>query len=268
VYKKIAIQLGISAETASAAFDVASWTLLVAFVVGGMAAIVIVFTSFDKEHQWDSLREQSRARIVELELETAKANTELRKANADIASANASMAEARKRIAAFERDAADARELAAAANGRAADAEKRAAEASLEVEKYKSPRTLSSQQLARMTERLKRFEKTPFDFSLTPDSEAISLMGEIAKVLTDSGWEWRGLPVLLVSKRTGELYPRMGASSGVQIQVDERKKQEWEKPALELRDALKGAGIEATAEAIKAGGVSDNAIHIRIGRAR
>jgi hypothetical protein len=239
-------RLGVSLETASAAFEIASWALLVAFIVGGMAAIVIVFTSSDSEHQWSSLREQSRARIVELESEAATASAALRSA---------------------ETDTAAAREVAATANVRAADAERRAAEASLETEKNKNPRTLSPQQLARMTERLRRFEKTPFDFSLVPESEAISLMDEIARALTHAGWEWNGLPLLLVSKHPGEP-PRTDTSSGVQIQIDERRKQEWEKPALELRDALKSAGLEATAEAIKAYGAGDNAIHIRIGRAR
>ena len=70
---------GLSIETASAAFDIASWTLLVAFIVGGMAAIVIVFTSIDMERQWDLLADRSRATIVELELELAKANAELQK---------------------------------------------------------------------------------------------------------------------------------------------------------------------------------------------
>ena len=259
---------GLSIETASAAFDIASWTLLVAFIVGGMAAIVIVFTSVDMEQQRDSLADQSRARIGELESEAAKANAELQKANAYIARVNESMAESRKQIAAFERDAADARAIAAAANDRAADVERQAADAGRAIEKYGRPRTLSSQQLARITDRLRRFEKTPFDFSLTPDPEAIELMGEIARTLTESGWDWKGLPVLLVDKLTAEPPLRVETTSGVQIQVDERRKQEWEKPALELRDILKAAGIEATAEAVKSGGEGDNAIHIRIGRAR
>lgn len=129
-------------ETASAAFDIASWTLLVAFILGGMAAIVIVFTSIDMEQQWDSLADQSRAGIVELESEAAKADAELRTANAYIASVNESMAESRKQIAAFERDAADARAIAAAANDRAADAERQAADAGRAIEKYGRPRTL------------------------------------------------------------------------------------------------------------------------------
>jgi septal ring factor EnvC (AmiA/AmiB activator) len=129
-------------ETAPAVFDIASWTLLVAFILGGMAAIVIVFTSIDMEQQWDSLADQSRAGIVELESEAAKADAELRTANAYIASVNESMAESRKQIAAFERDAADARAIAAAANDRAADAERQAADAGRAIEKYGRPRTL------------------------------------------------------------------------------------------------------------------------------
>lgn len=260
-----AVRLGISAEAASAAFDIASWTLLVTFIVGGAAALVIVFTSIDKERHWDKLQEQSRARIIDLQLEIAKANLKLGRANSDAASANQSTAASRQQTAALEREAADRGKSPAIADDGQADAEKGAGAASLEVEKDKNPRIFSSQQLSRITDRLKSFERTPFDFSLTPDLEAISLMNGIASALTDSGWEWKSLPVLLVNKQTGGPYAGINTVSGVQIQVDERKKHEWEKPALELRDILKATGIDATAEATKAGEVGDDAIHIRIG---
>ena len=140
--------------------------------------------------------------------------------------------------------------------------------ASLRLEQYKNPRALSFEQVAQMTERLRSFERTPFDFSLTSDPDAISLMGWVAKALIDSGWQWNGLAAPLVFDQPGQPARPIQASLSLQIRVDERKIQVWEKPALELRDALKAAGIEATAEAAKADGTGDNAIHIRIGASR
>jgi hypothetical protein len=93
------IRVGLSLETASAAFDIASWTLVAALVVGAVATIVIVFTGIVKEHHWDALREQSKERIVGLEAETAKANAEAGKAHADIAKANVAIAQADARAA-------------------------------------------------------------------------------------------------------------------------------------------------------------------------
>ncbi|MEA2979686.1 MAG: hypothetical protein QOF09_1509 [Alphaproteobacteria bacterium] len=260
------MRLGVSVDTASSTFNIASWTLLAAFTIGGIAAVVIVFAGINKEYHWDMLREQFRTRVVELELEAAKANAELGKANADIAGGK-ERAEPQSQTAAFDRDAADAQKFAAVANDRAVDAENRTTEAS-PPERYRNPRTLSLEQVSRITERLKRFESTPFDFSLTSDAEAISLMSWIAKALTDSGWQWKGFPAPIAFKETEASDSGAHRSSGLQIQVDERKIQEWEKPALELRDVLNAAGIEATAEAIKADGVGDNAIHIRVSRAR
>jgi hypothetical protein len=256
------IQPGVAGGAAAAAFDIASWTLLGAFIVGGVAAGVIAFTGIDRERQWTAMREQSRARIVELETRTAKMNAELGMADAEVAKAAETMVALRRQSAALERDVAAARQSPASANDFAG--EKKVAEA----ENHKNPRTLSPQHLARMIERLGRFERMPFDLSLAPDSEAIALMGEIAKALTDSGWEWKGLPVLLVSKHSGEQGLTPNLPSGLQIQISERKIREWERPALELRDALTAAGVEATAEAIKTDSAGDNAIHIRINRAR
>jgi hypothetical protein len=68
--------------------------------------------------------------------------------------------------------------------------------------------------LARITDRLRRFEKTPFHFSLTPDPEAIALMGGIARALTESGWDWKGLPALLVDKLTAEPSLRVETTYG------------------------------------------------------
>ena len=85
-------------------------------------------------------------------------------------------------------------------------------------------------------------------------------MGQLAMALTESGWDWNVSSPLVFNKADGEV-----VVFGVQIQVDERKKQQWERPAIELREALKAAGIEVTAEVVKAEDHEPSAIHIRIG---
>jgi hypothetical protein len=227
-------------------YDVARWTLLLAVTVGVPAAIAVALFGPEVAGSWASSRQQTQTTIAALELQNSAMKAEWGKASDEAT-----------------RIAAEAKKSVSAANERATVSEKRAAEARLALEKYKAPRILSPEQQSQLTERLRQFERTPFEFSVTPDPEAIALMGQLAMALTESGWEWN-VTSPLVFRNANRSDAEVHAVFGVQIQVDERKKQQWERPAIELRETLHAAGIEVTAEVVKAGSNDPSAIHIRI----
>jgi hypothetical protein len=251
----------LSFRVASAAYDVARWTLVAALTAGAVAAVAAALFGLEVAGYWDSLRQQTQSRVATLELKNFAMKTELGKAGEEASRSSELLASSHQRMTALATDAAEAKKSVLAANERAADSENRAAEARRELERHKTPRTLSREQQSQLTERLRRFEKTPFEFSVTPASEAIALMGQLALALTESGWEWN-LSSPLMFNKAGQSNDEVDL---VQIQVDERKKQQWERPAIELREALKAAGIEVTAEVVKAATKEPSAIHIRIG---
>jgi hypothetical protein len=250
----------LSFRVASAVYAAARWTLLAALTVGAAAAVAAALFGLEVAGYWDSSRQQAQTKITTLELQNFAMKAELAKAGEEAAKSSELLASSHQRMTALAMDAAEAKKSVLAANEHAAESENRAAEARRELERHKTPRTLSREQQSQLAERLRRFDKTPFEFSVARASEAIALMGQLAMVLTESGWEWNVSSPLAFSNADGE-----GVVSGVQIQVDERKKQQWERPAIELREALKAAGIEVTAEVVKAATDEPSAIHIRIG---
>jgi hypothetical protein len=88
-----------------------------------------------------------------------------------------------KQIAWLNKEAGDARRDAAKANERAANAERDAAAASLALEKYKAPRTLTPEQRRRIKDKLTKFGPTPFVLAVDPTPEAITFMGIVNSVL-------------------------------------------------------------------------------------
>jgi hypothetical protein len=254
----------LSFRVASAVHDVARWILLAALMAGAAAAVAAALFGLEVSGYWDASRQQTQTKVATLELQNFAMKTELGKASREAARSSELLANSHQRITALALDAAEAKKSAAAANERAADSENKAAEARRELERHKAPRALSREQQSQLTERLRRFEKTPFEFSVAPASEAIALMGQLALALTESGWEWN-VSSPLVFNKAGPSDGEVDVASGVQIQVDERKKQQWERPAIELREALKAAGIEVTAEVVRAADNEPSAIHIQIG---
>jgi hypothetical protein len=257
-------EVRLSFRVASAMYDVARWILLAALAAGAAAAVAAALFGLEVAGYWDSLRQQTQTRVATLELQNSAMKVELGKASEEAMRSSGLLTNSHQRMTTLAMEAAEAKKSVLAANERAAESEKRAAEARRELERYKTPRTLSREQQLQLTERLRPFEKTPFEFSVTPASEAIALMGQLALALTESGWEWNVSSPLMFNK-AGPSDSEADIAYGVQIQVDERRKQQWERPAIELREALKAAGIEVTAEVVKAVTDEPNAIHIRIG---
>jgi hypothetical protein len=147
-----------------------------------------------------------------------------------------------------------------------AEANARVAEANLALAKLTTPRSLSPVDRSRLVEVLKEFAKTPFDFFITPDPEPVTLMDQLAELLTDAGWEWKSAGGMVVFQRTGKPNAGMMTGTGVAIQIDHSKLGDWEKAVLALGNGLAAAGIETRAEQLLDGIVDANAVHIRIGK--
>lgn len=163
-----------------------------------------------------------------------------------------------ERTAALEKETTEARAAIAEANARAA-------EANLALAKLTTPRSISPEQEEKITETLKEFAGTPFDFAITPNPEPVSLMNRLAAILTGAGWDWKSVSEVIVFMQQGKPNVGMATLTGLKVQIDHSKLQEWEKPVVALTDALKAVGLDAEAEQLINGIVNPNAIHIRIG---
>ncbi len=117
-----------SLEAASRIFDISSFVLIGALIIGAIATGLIVRMGAVKERHWDNLRDESRLKIATLESETAAAKADLGRANAEIARAHESTAN-------LQKTTADAR------------AHTVALEVQLELERQKrAPRVLTDEQ--------------------------------------------------------------------------------------------------------------------------
>jgi hypothetical protein len=149
-----------------------------------------------------------------------------------------------------------------------AEANARAAEAKLELEKFKAPRTLSAEQQAAMTAKLKKFAGTSFDVAIGPmgDPEPLYLARAIHSALTLAGWG----QVAWVDGGLSYTEPPMqaiGITLVTNVIVDVHP-DHWKKfgaAASELAMALAAAGVDAIADS-KPTSRQTEAVHIRIGR--
>jgi hypothetical protein len=154
---------------------------------------------------------------------------------------------------------------AAAANARAAEANQKASEAQLAFEKLKTPRLLPPEQEKSVASNLKQFGAVPFAFWVSPEPEPVNLMNQLGMVLTNAGWEWKATNAGVTFNQKDKPHVGMTTLIGIKVQIDDSKRSEWERPVLELVGALIAAGIEANAEALPTGQITNAAISIRIG---
>jgi hypothetical protein len=144
-----------------------------------------------------------------------------------------------------------------------AEANARAIEAQLTLEKFKAPRSLRRPQS--VVDKLKPFAGVPFDIALNVEPEVVALMDQITVVLRQAGWSWKDLANTSGIKFGNSNLPAMGilAVSGIFIQIAESKRLDWGPAATALGEALVAEGIEVKGEV---GEISDDAIHIKIGK--
>jgi uncharacterized coiled-coil protein SlyX len=240
---------GLSFDAAARAFDAASWVLLIAFVIGALAVIAMIKSVSDDHRDARSLLDQSQARLASVESERKRAEQSVAELQAQISAARANVSRLEASLG--------------AANERANKAERNAAEARAELDRYTRARLLTVEQQRDTAERLRSYRGMPFGFVVASAPDAFTLMGQIGKALSEAGWAWTSAPAPLAFE-TAKADPAAPSALTVQILVDERRAQEWGAAAVHLRDALRAAGLSATAEAARAGSEPATAIRIRI----
>lgn len=131
---------------------------------------------------------------------------------------------ARKEADSFERDIVSAKKQAADAESHLAEALKRAADASTELERIKSPRSLTN--ISGLIDSLRHFSGTEFIFgSVFGDEESFQLLVQIDNVLERAGWKRIkhsnmniGIPARQIAGRDDIV--NIGFGTGVEIEVE------------------------------------------------
>lgn len=162
------------------------------------------------------------------------------------------------------RDEALNREIAAS-NERAAEANARALEASLALEKFKAPRSLSMEAQQRIVAKVKPFAGTQFNVSATQDKEALNLLMGIEDALNAA--EWKELKMIGEGtlRRNGRPSVILVVEVGVSIQVAQSMKEKLLPTAKALVEALNEEGIDARDEFTWNNSNSD-IIHVVVGQ--
>ena len=193
---------------------------------------------------------------------------ETKRAVADSDSAKEGTAKAHERIAELSSQAEGLKKDAAEANARATEAQ-------LALEKLKTPRTLSEDQLSKLVEKLKKFSGTKFDAAVIPgDPEAIIFLSHITAMLEKAGWvwvEWMAPEGQLTFTYTIPSKPAIGQLGffGVTLQINPAHDRALSAPADALGLALIAEGIEATLDVIDNASVPKReTVHIIVGKKR
>jgi hypothetical protein len=154
-------------------------------------------------------------------------------------------------------------------NEQAKLAEERAAEAKLELEKLKTPRSLSAAHQAEIAAKIKQFSGQTFDVALNAsDPEAGYFWNGLEDAILAAGWtqlDWKG--GMIVFDRTPRKTAGVISVIGVIVQMHPDKAMAFSGAALALVAALKAVGIDARAEPGSGTQAENNeAMHILVGR--
>jgi hypothetical protein len=156
-----------------------------------------------------------------------------------------------------------------------AEANARAAEASLELAKFRAPRSITAEQQTTIAEKLSRFEGTHFDMAVIPaDPEAASFLGQISKTMQLAGWKWvewthPGGPLAFTYTWPG--LPNVGqmGTTGIDIFLDHDHVTELWDAATTLALALKAEDFSSgtVKDVVKEQGIPNHdTIHVVIGK--
>ena len=138
----------------------------------------------------------------------------------------------------------------------------------IELEAALAPRSLSPAQQGDISNAVKAFPGTPFDFGVSGSQEGIDVMVQIASALTSAGWVWVDTPMTPRLDAVDGHFVSLVANRGIRVQIAEEKAGDWENAAVALLGALRGAGLLASAGIVRAGKEQTNAVHIHIGDKR
>jgi hypothetical protein len=154
---------------------------------------------------------------------------------ADRASASANKAEgaasnalglaqgARQEADSFEKDIVSAKKQAANAESHLAEALRRAAEATAEIDRLKSPRSLTN--IPKLISALVEFKDTEYTFSsVFEDEESINLLKSVDDVLQRAGWKrgkpLGGFPSINVFGKDNPFSVPLALTNGIRISVE------------------------------------------------
>lgn len=130
---------------------------------------------------------------------------------------------ARREADSFEKDIVSAKTQAAEAESHLAEALKQAADATAELNRLKSPRTLTNPD--GLISALKIYQGTQYTFvSVGQDEESIRLLQQIDGILHSAGWERAkspgGFPAINVYGKDQDLAVPVALTSGIEVTVD------------------------------------------------
>jgi hypothetical protein len=224
-------------EVASKIFDLSSFVLIGALIVGAVATILIVWMGIVKEHHWEVDRRASSERIAQLNNETAWLHEK----------------------GALTTDAVVAAAQATKANALAAQFLLALSQqlSQLMTPGMNMPGFLSLEQFNRIASKVKPFAGKQFDNDVdiaSNDLERVGLAGGIGAVLEKAGW------VKIASAQRSSI----ASVRGVIIEVDASKDSELLKAAETLSAALNAEGIAARVSP-KTETDTTNVIHILVG---
>lgn len=152
----------------------------------------------------------------------------------------------------------------AVANERAAKAQEGAAKANLELERIKTPRTISTQDQSEIIVALKPFAGTPYDLSVAADSESVAFLKIIHSVLSSAGWTQVAAKGPIGISNSNPLIG-ITLNVGIFIELDAGKFPLWGAATDKLVGLLKAKTITAQGNAALTG-VDPNAVHIMVGK--
>lgn len=130
---------------------------------------------------------------------------------------------ARKEADSFEKDIVSAKEQAATAESHLTEALQRSAAATAELEKIKTPRSLTN--IQQLVSTLQQFSGTEYTFSaVCPDEECFTLLKSVDDVLHRAGWnrgkQVGGFPAINVFGKDVAYSVPVALTSGVRIFVE------------------------------------------------
>ena len=123
-----------------------------------------------------------------------------------------------------------------------------------------APRRIPVEEQDKIVNELKALPPLPFAFSISPGSEPVALMQDVASVLKKAGWTWVNCPVAGGGRGCGSLGQSFGGSptvgtlfslSGFQIEAPTLHREDWAQSVLGLQkslNALPGISISAWAD--------------------
>lgn len=149
---------------------------------------------------------------------------------------------------------------------RSTEAQRDAEKFKLELEKIKTPRTISSEQRGRIIEVIRQVPKTRFDVSANTDPEAINFAAQIEEMLLAAGWEEVDVTGLINMKRQGHKAFGIALNMGLSIEFSQSKSAEYLHPADLLVGMLRNEGFVLEGKSITDGSSPENALHVIVGR--